>query len=83
MTDIYGVQHIHNRLVEKLKAYIRAQYFGENNLLLKKSEELLNQPLILTQDPYIESNTPYVTCEHGLESVDLPPKYPRNSHSPF
>lgn len=73
MTDIYGVQHIHNTLLEKLKAYIRAQYFGENNLLLERSEELLNQPNLLSQDPYIESNTPYLTCEHGLESAALPP----------
>lgn len=72
MTDNYGVQHIHNTLLEKLKDYIRAQYFGENNLLLNKSEELLSQPYILTQDPYIESNTPYVTYKCGLESANLP-----------
>jgi len=72
MTDIYGVQHIHNTLLEKLKAYIRAQYFGENNLLLEKSEDLLNQHHILSQDSYIESNTPYITYEKGLESADLP-----------
>ena len=72
MTDIYGVQHIHNKLLEKLKTYIRAQYFGENNLLLDKSEELLSQHHILSQDPYIESNTPYKTCEHGLESAKIP-----------
>jgi ATP-dependent helicase YprA (DUF1998 family)/rRNA maturation protein Nop10 len=74
MTDIYGVQHIHDTLLEKLKAYIRAQYFGENDLLLEKSEELLNQHHILSQDPYIESNTPYITCEYGLESANLPKK---------
>ncbi|KKG83060.1 DEAD/DEAH box helicase [Methanosarcina mazei] len=72
MTDIYGVQHIHDTLLEKLKAYIRAQYFGENNLLLDRSEELLNQHHILSQDPFIESNTPYLTCENGLESANLP-----------
>lgn len=72
MTDIYGVQDIHNALLEKLKAYIRAQYFGENNLLIKKSEELLNQHCILTQNPYIESNASYVTYEHGLESANIP-----------
>ncbi|MDD3621344.1 MAG: DEAD/DEAH box helicase [Methanofollis sp.] len=72
MTDIYGVQHIHNTLLEKLKAYIRAQYFGENNLLLEKSEELLDQDCILSQDPYIESNTPYITSKHGLDSPNLP-----------
>ena len=72
MTDVYGVQHIHNTLLEKLKAYIRAQYFGENNLLLERSEELLNQHHILSQDPYIESNTPYITYEHGLQSANLP-----------
>lgn len=72
MTDIYSVQHIHNTLLEKLKAYIRAQYFGENNLLLDKSEELLSQQHILSQDPYIESNTPYITREQGLESANIP-----------
>jgi len=72
MTDIYSVQHIHNTLLEKLKAYIRAQYFGENNLLLEKSEDLLSQQHILSQDPYIESNTPYIIREHGLESANIP-----------
>jgi|GEM_PF-3637336 len=72
MSDIYGVHYIHNTLLEKLKDYIRAQYFGENNLLLDKSDELLNQDLLLSQNPYIESNTPYTTCEQGLELADLP-----------
>ena len=34
----YSVQHIHRELVGKLKDYIQAQYFGENDLLLSASK---------------------------------------------
>lgn len=72
MTDNYSVQSIHAALVKKLKDYINSQYFGGNNLLLTSSNELLDQNGVLTQDPYIESNTAYVIRENGLNDADIP-----------
>ncbi|MDD2285033.1 MAG: DEAD/DEAH box helicase [Paludibacter sp.] len=72
MTDNYSVQSIHAALLEKLKNYINSQYFGGNNLLLAASGELLGEKHVLTQDPYIESNTSYVIRENGLNNADIP-----------
>lgn len=68
----YSVQNIHQELVGKLKDYIQAQYFGENDLLLSASKDLLDEKNSIYKDPYIESNQTYQILEGGLENANLP-----------
>ena len=72
MSDEYSALNIHSIFINKLKDYIKSQYFGENNLLLSASEDILNQKHLLSQDPFIESNTSYVIKENGLRKSSLP-----------
>ncbi|MDD3915011.1 MAG: DEAD/DEAH box helicase [Bacteroidales bacterium] len=72
MSEEYSALNIHSIFINKLKDYIKSQYFGENNLLLSASEDILNQKHLLSQDPYIESNTSYVIKENGLKNSFLP-----------
>lgn len=71
MTE-YSVQHIHRELVEKLKGYIQAQYFGENDLLLSASKDLLDEKNSIYKDPYVESNQTYQISKDGLINADIP-----------
>ncbi|QYZ79270.1 DEAD/DEAH box helicase [Methanofollis formosanus] len=68
----YSVQHIHHELVGKLKDYIQAQYFGENDLLLSASTDLLDEKDSIYKDPYIESNQTYEISKEGLINADIP-----------
>ncbi|KUK70365.1 MAG: DEAD/DEAH box helicase domain protein [Methanocalculus sp. 52_23] len=68
----YSVQHIHRELVGKLKDYIQAQYFGENDLLLSASKDLLDKENSIYRDPYIESNQTYQVLKDGLPDANIP-----------
>ncbi|WFN34944.1 DEAD/DEAH box helicase [Methanogenium sp. S4BF] len=68
----YSVQNTHRELVEKLKDYIQAQYFGESDLLLSASKDLLNEKNSIYKDPYIESNQTYQLRKNGLVDADIP-----------
>ncbi|WP_342679461.1 DEAD/DEAH box helicase [Methanofollis sp. UBA420] len=68
----YSAQHIHHELVAKLKDYIGAQYFGENDLLLSASKDLLDEKDSIYKDPYIESNQTYQISKDGLINADIP-----------
>jgi len=70
--DEYSVQNTHRELVVKLKDYIQAQYFGENDLLLSASKDLLDEKNSIYKDPYIESNQTYQLRENGLIDADIP-----------
>lgn len=68
----YGVENIHESLKNRLVEYVKAQYFGENDLLLKACEQILTEEGNLYRTPYIESNPAYVTVENGIEKSDIP-----------
>lgn len=68
----YSVQHIHRELVGKLKDYIQAQYFGENDLLLSASKEILDEDNSIYKTPCIESNQTYLVINNGLTDANIP-----------
>ncbi|HHY81642.1 MAG TPA: DEAD/DEAH box helicase, partial [Clostridiales bacterium] len=68
----FGVESIHTALRNRLIEYIRAQYLGENDLLLKACEQLLTEEGNLFRTPYIEANPAYITEENGIEKSDIP-----------
>ncbi|MCK8519266.1 DEAD/DEAH box helicase [Methanoculleus sp. 7T] len=68
----YSVQHIHSELVGKLKDYIQAQYFGENDLLLNASKEILDEDNSIYKNPCIESNQTYLALNNGLADANIP-----------
>lgn len=72
MSEEYSVLKVHATFTERLRDYIKSQYFGENNLLLDASDEIFSQEHLLSQEPYIESNTPYVIAENGLKNANIP-----------
>ena len=72
MSEEYSVLKVHATFTERLRDYIKSQYFGENNLLLDASDEIFSQEHLLSQEPYIESNTPYVIAENGLRNAHIP-----------
>jgi len=61
----FGVESTHTALRNRLIEYIIAQYFGENDLLLKACEQLLTEEGNLYRTPYIEANPAYLTEENG------------------
>lgn len=72
-----GIRETHERLKEKLSNYIKAQYFAENDLLLKATEDLLTRKNVLFQEPYIESSESYKIAENGFNDANLPDEIKR------
>lgn len=70
--DDYGIRKTHEMLKERLINYITAQYFSENEVLLKGTKELLRKPGVLFQEPFIEAAPAYETVSDGFYSADLP-----------
>ncbi|MCK4258286.1 MAG: DEAD/DEAH box helicase [Halanaerobiales bacterium] len=70
--DKYGVYSTHDALKTKLIDYIRAQYLGENKLLLDICNDTLNKKGVLFQEPYIEANPAYKVIDNGIEKGDIP-----------
>lgn len=71
--DKYSVYETHFSLRKKLIDYIRAQYLGENKLLLNACNDVLEKQGVLFQEPYIEANPAYKVMENGIVSSDIPP----------
>lgn len=70
--DKYSVYGTHNALKKKLIDYIRAQYLGENKLLLHACKDILEKQGVLFQEPFIEANPAYKVMENGIEHADIP-----------
>lgn len=69
----YGIKSTHDALKNKLIDYIIAQYFGENKLLQKASENTITKEKVLYQEPYIEANPAYEVRENGIQnSTEIP-----------
>lgn len=67
----YGIKRTHELRKERLIDYIKSQYFGENNLLLSASDELLSQEGELYCQPYIESTPSYEKVVNGIQKSSL------------
>lgn len=76
MSDI-GIKQTHENLKKKLIDYIEAQYFAENDILIKVSSELFkdNNNKILSQEPYIEVAKNYKILKNGFDASNLPIEY--------
>lgn len=76
MKDI-GIKQTHENLKKKLIDYIEAQYFAENDILIKVSSELFkdNNNKILSQEPYIEVAKNYKILKNGFDYSNLPIEY--------
>lgn len=70
--DKYSIYNIHSALKTKLIDYIRAQYLGENQLLLNACKDTLEKQEVLFQKPYIEANPAYKIIEDGINKTDIP-----------
>lgn len=70
--DKYGVYNTHLALKTKLINYIRAQYLGENKLLLKACDKSLYEEGTLFKEPYIEANYAYKIKKNGIENAEIP-----------
>jgi ATP-dependent helicase YprA (DUF1998 family) len=70
--DKYGVYGTHNALKKKFVDYIRAQYLGENRLLLDACNNIFEKQGVLFQEPYIEANPAYKILENGIDQADIP-----------
>ncbi|NMA95176.1 MAG: DEAD/DEAH box helicase, partial [Clostridiales bacterium] len=68
----YDIHSTHKALRTRLLDYIRAQYLGENELLLDSCSEVLREKGILYQEPYIEANLAYNVVENGIQKMDIP-----------
>jgi ATP-dependent helicase YprA (DUF1998 family) len=66
-----GIRKIHNNLKEKLINYIKAQYFGENDLLMQAANDLLLQKGIIYQEPYIEVTKNYKSINEGFTNSHI------------
>ena len=68
-----GIRKTHKRLKAKLIDYIKAQYFAENELLLKATDELLNKRGVLFQEPFVEATKSYEIISDGFQKASLTP----------
>ena len=66
MSTNLGIKKTHQLMKDRLVDYITSQYFGDNQLLLNASDELLNKVGNLFQKPYIESTPSYLKVKNGI-----------------
>lgn len=66
-----GIRKTHDNLKKKLKDYIEAQYFAENDILTNVSNELFERKEVLYQEPYIEITKNYKMLSNGFDSANL------------
>jgi len=66
----YGVESTYEALREKLLQYIKTIYLGKNQALREACAEQLEEPLCLSQYPYIEANPAYKVEKSGISKID-------------
>lgn len=71
MANNMGIKRTHQMMKERLIDYITSQYFGDNQLLLNASRELLEKEGNLYQKPYIESTPSYVKVKDGIINANI------------
>lgn len=74
MANNLGIKKTHQLMKDRLVDYITSQYFGDNQLLLNASDELLNREGNLFQKPYIESTPSYLKVIKGIENSHIDDK---------
>ena len=71
MNNDTGIKQTNELIKERLKDYIKSQYFGDNQLLLNASEKLLGNEGNLYQKPYIESTPSYKKQKDGIRTSNM------------
>lgn len=74
MANNLGIKKTHQLMKDRLADYITSQYFGDNQLLLNASDELLRKEGNLYQKPYIESTPSYLKVEKGISKANIDPQ---------
>lgn len=67
----YGVRRLLTSLDKTLREYLEAQYHIRNEGLIQERAELLKQPGVVSQEPYIES-TPTYELGKPYSELDIP-----------
>ena len=68
----YEVNSIHKILCAELEQYIKAQYFGKSELLLKALSNQLAREGVMYRKPYVEPLYAYKISPDGFTSIALP-----------
>lgn len=67
-----GAHYVHERLKDDLIHYLKSQYLGQSEVLLKACADQMAQPGNLWSRPYIESSPAYESIENGITTSSLP-----------
>lgn len=67
-----GAHYVHERLKEDLINYLKSQYLGQSEVLLRACADQMMQPGNLWTMPYIESSPAYESVENGIMMTTLP-----------
>ncbi len=71
MANNLGIKKTHQMMKDHLIDYIKSQYFGDNELLMNASDEILKKEGILYQKPYIESTPSYLKVPNGISCANI------------
>ncbi len=66
----YGVDSTYEALRQKMLQYIKTIYLGKNHALRDVCSEQLEEPLCLSQYPYIEANQAYKVEKSGIFNIE-------------
>ena len=68
----YSIIDTHEKLKNKLRDYIIAQYLGDNQLLLSEFNKISDTEGVLYRKPYIEMTPSYAKSKNGFDDLKLP-----------
>ena len=66
----FGVENTYEALRQKMLQYIKTIYMGKNTTLREACAPELEEPLSISQEPYIEANNAYKVLENGLLEIE-------------
>ena len=67
-----GPHYVHQALRNELIQYLKSQYLGSSEILLKACAEQMEEPGNLWAPPYIESSPAYESVENGIAGAKIP-----------
>ena len=67
-----GPHYVHQKLRNELIQYLKSQYLGNTEILLKACAGQMEEPGNLWAPPYIESSPAYESQENGIAAADIP-----------
>jgi len=71
MSNNLGIKKTHELMKDRLIDYVTSQYFGENQLLLNASDEILRKDANIYQKPFIESTPSYLKIDNGISTLNI------------